>query len=165
MKMHKCVGFTFRNKIKNGLWESTKYPNSKKGSNFMNNDDANMSDLLKKAQEMIDNNQVPDSIKEMMKNLNTNNNTSNFDSQTNSNNIDDKISSSNINFENLSNISNIINSNRSDDDMSKLLLALKPYLRDKKQNKIDDYINLIKMGKAAKLMEIINKNSAGGDSK
>ena len=44
--------------------------------------------------------------------------------------------------------------------MSRLLLALKPYLRDKKQGKIDNYINLIKMGKMAKLFDLM-----GGDSK
>lgn len=131
----------------------------------MNNDDNNMNDLLKKAQEMINNNQVPDSIKEMMKNINSstqeNNSTNNISNNASNN-------SSNIpNFDpqTINQIKNIMGNfnstnNNNNDDMSRLLLALKPYLRDKKQGKIDNYINLIKMGKMAKLFDLM-----GGDSK
>lgn len=131
----------------------------------MNNDDNNMNDLLKKAQEMINNNQVPDSIKEMMKNINSstqeNNSTNNISNNASNN-------SSNIpNFDpqTINQIKNIMGnfnstSNNNNDDMSRLLIALKPYLRDKKQGKIDNYINLIKMGKMTKLFDLM-----GGDSK
>lgn len=132
----------------------------------MNNDDNNMNDLLKKAQEMINNNQVPDSIKEMMKNINSTNTTNSSSSITPENNSTNN--SSNIpNFDpqTINQIKNIMGnfnstSNNNNDDMSRLLIALKPYLRDKKQGKIDNYINLIKMGKMAKLFDLM-----GGDSK
>lgn len=113
----------------------------------MGMDDNNMNDLLKKAQEMINNNQVPDQIKEMMQNMGstpTSNQSSSIDPAMLS-----KVQKIASNF-----------SSNSNDDMSQLLLALKPYLRDKKQNKVDDYINLLKMGKMAKLFDLM-----GGDSK
>lgn len=40
---------------------------------------------------------------------------------------------------------------KSDDDLSNLLFALKPYLRNEKKEKIDEYIKLIRMGKMAEL--------------
>ena len=50
--------------------------------------------------------------------------------------------------------------NSDNDDMSRLLLSLKPYLRDGRKDKIDDYIKLIKMGKMTQILE-----SFGGDKK
>ena len=50
--------------------------------------------------------------------------------------------------------------NSENDDMSKLLLSLKPYLRDGRKDKVDEYIQLIKMGKMTELF-----NSFGGDKK
>lgn len=134
----------------------------------MNNDDNNMNDLLKKAQEMINNNQVPDSIKEMMKNINSTNPANSVNSTNFSSSPTPENNSSNIpNFDpqTINQIKNIMGNfnstnNNNNDDMSRLLLALKPYLRDKKQGKIDNYINLIKMGKMAKLFDLM-----GGDSK
>lgn len=46
------------------------------------------------------------------------------------------------------------------DDMSRLLLSLKPYLRDEKKDKIDEYIKLIKMGRLTQVIE-----SLGGDKR
>lgn len=133
----------------------------------MNNDDNNMNDLLKKAQEMINNNQVPDSIKEMMKNINSSNSANSATQENNSaNNISNNSSDiPNFDPQTINQIKNIMGNfnstnNNNNDDMSRLLLALKPYLRDKKQGKIDNYINLIKMGKMAKLFDLM-----GGDSK
>ena len=45
-----------------------------------------------------------------------------------------------------------------DDDMSKLLLSLKPYLRNEKKEKVDEYIKLIKMGKMTQAFDLF-----GGD--
>ena len=58
----------------------------------------------------------------------------------------------------LQNIMTKLKSSNSDDDMSKLLLSLKPYLRNEKKEKVDEYIKLIKMGKMTQLF-----NSLGGD--
>lgn len=113
---------------------------------------ANMNELIKKAQDMIKNNQIPDEVKQVVSNMSANpNNPISSTSQ---------VSASNIDMNMVSNIMSKLNSQSSDDDMSRLLFALKPYLRNERKEKVDDYIKLIKMGKMAKLFE-----SMGGDNK
>lgn len=123
-------------------------------------DNNDMNNLIKKAQEMIQNNQIPDELKDIIKNMPSNNtlstNKSNSSSdKTNLNNLNDP---SNIDINKLMNLVAKINSQTSDDDMSRLLFALKPYLRNEKKEKIDEYIKLIKMGKIAQFIDIL-----GGD--
>lgn len=167
--------------------------------------DQDMNELMKKAQQMIENNQIPPDIKEMAnkmlnpsssnnQSLNTQNSSSNIKSEPNYNqefktfnmnnssssdnnsNLNNSFNSSNgSNSSNNSNSSNSSNSNNSfnfdmatlmkmqnimsklkttdNDDMSKLLMSLKPYMRDERKGKIDEYINLIKMGKMTQLLE------------
>ena len=117
--------------------------------------DNELNEMIKKAKSMINNNEVPDNIKNVINSLNNSqvNNTQNNDSFSEKNtNI------SNINMNNLMGLINNIQ-NSSDDNMSKLLLSLKPYLRDTKKEKIDDYIKLIQVGKFTKVMEDLNKNN------
>ena len=179
-------------------------------------DENNMSEMFKKAQYMIQNNQIPDDIKNLINNLqnsntsNSSNNSNNFNNSgysqntkkinnsyntynnnnyssynKSSNSYNNSYSNSNYNYnaQNNNNKSNEQNSNNSipnidmdtlmklqnimskmknsdNDDMSRLLLSLKPYLRDGRKDKIDDYIKLIKMGKMTQILE-----SFGGDKK
>lgn len=192
----------------------------------MNNDE--MNNMIKKAQEMIQNNQIPDELKNMVANMqksstNTNNNyaqNSNYNRNNSSNysnkqdynkysntysqrsnyshnnnepknynnNIDlnnigellknfqmnnntneknnsnnDSSDFPNIDVETMMRIQNIMTKMKSanvNDDMSQLLMSLKPYLRDEKKGKIDEYIKLIKMGKMTQMFD-----SIGGDKK
>lgn len=193
-------------------------------------DDNDFANMFKKAQEMINNNQVPDELKSLVNNMkkeqsnnqnhnfyktnpypntahrNSSNNSShrnnNSPYQNNSNNSannnlnQNKDSNSgkmnfdmnklgellknmqvgsqensnseqsdfpNIDMETMLKLQNIMSklkSNNSNDDMSKLLLSLKPYLRNEKKEKVDEYIKLIKMGKITQLFD-----SFGGDKK
>ena len=69
----------------------------------------------------------------------------------------------NIDVETMMRIQNIMSKMKSadsNDDVSKLLISLKPYLRDEKKGKIDEYIKLIRMGKMTQMFE-----SFGGDKK
>lgn len=202
--------------------------------------DKDMANMIKKAQEMINNNQIPDELKSLVKNMqnngtnninnqnshnnanNYNNNHSNYNSQNNygnsnnynnhsnystSNNYNNQTNYNNQNNYNKysstysqrgnNNNSNTSNNNRSnsqnssqnsnegsldfpnidietmmklqgvmskmksfnnDDDMSKLLMSLKPYLRNEKKEKVDEYIKLIKMGKITQAFDLF-----GGD--
>ena len=43
--------------------------------------------------------------------------------------------------------------NSNDNDMSRLLSSLKPYLRDDKKGKVDEYMKLVKMGQLTKILE------------
>lgn len=115
----------------------------------MNDNDFN--ELVKKAQSMISNNQVPPEITAMMQNINLNsqnqNNKKNNNSHCDSNNNAKSNSSPYFNGNNIS-----------DDNISNLLEALRPYMRDSKKEKIDEYIKLVRMGKAAKLFNMLNNN-------
>ena len=68
-----------------------------------------------------------------------------------------------IDMETIMKIQNIMakmKTNNNDDDMSKLLMSLKPYLRDTKKEKLDEYMKLIKMGKMTQMLDLF-----GGDKK
>lgn len=117
------------------------------------NDNNNINDLIKRTQEMIKNDQVPNEIKQMVNNMSKHNN----NIESNSSTQPDRISS-NIDMTQLMNIVDSLNNQTSNDDMSKLLFALKPYLRNEKKGKIDEYIKLIKVGKMAKLLDNFNNN-------
>ena len=125
--------------------------------------DNNMNDLIKKAQEMIKNNQIPDEVKQLVGGMSSNN-SSKSDVNYSVNNKPDgssqnsSVNNSEIDMNMLMNMVKKINNNSTDDDMSRLLFALKPYLRTEKKEKIDEYVKLIKMGKMAQLFDILGKN-------
>lgn len=149
--------------------------------------DNDMSEMFKKAQEMIKNNQIPDNLKDMVNNFqksggnfnnvnnsykNTDNNQSNNNGWNNNNVVNSQVqenSQNNANFsmpdidmETLMKMQSIMSKmkNSPDDDMSKLLSSLKPYMRDEKKGKVDDYMKLIKMGKMAQIFDAF-----GGEKK
>ena len=53
--------------------------------------------------------------------------------------------------------------NKKDDPNSKLLYSLKPYLRKSKQEKLDQYVNILKISQVTSLFNKPNKKE--GDSK
>lgn len=68
---------------------------------------------------------------------------------------------SNIDFSTILKIKNIMDSlNQNDDARSNLLYSLKPYLRESRQKKIDQYVNIFKFSGIAKLFR-----NEKGDSK
>ena len=158
------------------------------------NDD--MSELLKNFSTMLNKQDMPDNIKNILnsmnKNNNINNNDSNSDSNSNSNsnfnttnninnnsnsseNVNSNTTTTNSQSSNTNNIfgdfdintmlkmqkiMNSINNDKQNDSRTNLLMSLKPYLKDSRKNKVDKYIQLMKMGK---IFEIINP--LGGDNK
>ncbi len=77
-------------------------------------------------------------------NVNTSDNTSNSNSE---NNLD-------LDLDTILKIKSIIESfNKKDDARSNLLYALKPYLRESRQKKVDQYINLFKLSGITKLFK------------
>lgn len=52
--------------------------------------------------------------------------------------------------------------NKKDDPRSNLLMSLKPYLKESRKNKLDQYVQLFNMGK---VLDIFNKASGGDSSK
>lgn len=143
--------------------------------------DNDMNEMFNKAKEMLANNQVPDEFKSIVSNFQksnsnnnynpnpkqTNNNQKNYNTYSQMNNRQTSSSNSNnsmpdIDMATLMKMQSIMYKMKSsdNDDMSRLLLSLKPYLRDEKKDKIDEYIKLIKMGRLTQVIE-----SLGGDKR
>lgn len=140
-----------------------------------------LSDVLNNFKTMMDNGNinVPDNLKEMLGNLNTNsnNNTSNTNyarqntqihqaqlnqqvRQTSPNQSSSSDNNSfNIDIETILKMKTIIDSvNKKDDPRANLLYSLKPYLRESRKKQLDQYVNLLNMTKIADIMRNDNDN-------
>lgn len=136
----------------------------------------NMDDLLANVKKMVDSGNIPDDIKNMMNNVQNQNNNSqgldlnnimnqispemlnNFSNMMNSNNQSSDSSSNNFNLDvnTIMKMKSVIdNMNNKNDPRANLLYSLKPYLRDSKKSKLDQYVNLLNISKIA---DVMNKN-------
>lgn len=87
-----------------------------------------------------------------------NNPNSNTNSSSNSNSINN-FDFSNIDINTIMKIKNIMQKmNSTNDPRSNLLASLKPYLRDNKKEKLDQYANLMNFAKVAELLKSDNNN-------
>lgn len=129
-----------------------------------------MSDIIQKMNDMLKNNQIPDSIKNIMNNISQENSVKNDLSSSSIPDNTTDASNSNNNFNDFSgfdidtmlkmkSIIDSINANQND-PRSTLLNSLKPYLKPSRKEKVDQYIKLFNMGK---IIEIINP--LGGEKK
>lgn len=86
-------------------------------------------------------------------NTNTNDNTSNnFSSNQNSNSNTN--SNFNIDMNTMLKMKKVVESmNQKNDPRANLLYSLKPYLRDAKKDKLDQYVNLLNMTKVAEIIK------------
>lgn len=137
-----------------------------------------MSDMIKNLSSMLNGKDMPEDIKNIISNfasnnVNTNSNNSNDDSNSNSSNNEDISSDSrnnnsgqntmpDIDIGMILKMKKIMDSmkNNKDDPRANLLLSLKPYLKDSRQEKVDQYVKLFNM---SKVFEVINP--LGGDKK
>lgn len=88
----------------------------------------------------------PEMIDSIMGIVNNNENTHDNKQNSKSNTSKSDNSSSSIDFDTLMRMKNIMDKmNSQDNPRSKLLLSLKPYLKDERKNKIDQYIQLSKI--------------------
>lgn len=144
----------------------------------------NMDDLFANVKKMIDSGNIPDDIKQMMNNLQSNSSNSTTTSPSNGNDLNNMLgqispeminnlssmlnsstqnsnnhnsnnSTSNLNFDmnTIMKMKSIMeNMNNKNDPRANLLYSLKPYLRDSKKDKLDQYVNLLNVSKIAELM-------------
>lgn len=130
-----------------------------------------MSEVIQKMNDMLKNNEVPDSIKNMLNNLNFGNSTSNDTSSQNKSSSspreDINSSNNNMDFSNLDmgtmlKMKSIIdNMNKEQNDpRANLLRSLKPYLKPSRKDKVEQYIKLFSMGKVFEIL-----NPLGGEKK
>ena len=115
-------------------------------------------DVVNNVKNMVDSGNIPDNIKEMLVNLNTKSNknsASSSDTNASNNNF-------NVDMETVLKMKSIIDAmNKKDDPRSNLLQSLKPYLREGRKDKLDQYVNLLNMSKIADLMKNDNKENNG----
>lgn len=126
----------------------------------------NFSELINKFSQMMENGDVPENIKDIFNNFNSNQNSYDSSYNNNSNNssessTNDGNNSFNLDFETIMRLQKIMNQmkNEKNDPRTNLLLSLKPYLKDSRQQKIEQYINIFKI---TKIIDLFNKT--GGDN-
>ena len=125
-----------------------------------------MSDMIKNLSNMLDSKDMPDDIKNIINNFSSNNKNSNAEDISSANkhstNTSSSESNSDIDIGMILKMKKIMDSmkNNKDDPRANLLLSLKPYLKNSRQEKVDQYIKLFNM---SKVFEVINP--LGGDNK
>ncbi len=119
-------------------------------------DEAEMSDMIKNISKMINDGNIPDDIKNIVNNLKSDGSSNNnSDASSNSNS-----STPNIDIETILKMKSIFEKmNSSEDPRANLLRSLKPYLKESRKSKVDQYIQLFNM---TKVMDILKPN--GGES-
>ena len=98
----------------------------------------------------------PDVMKNFSSMMNNSSNTNSNNSSENSSN--NSFDFSNIDMNTIMKIKNIMDKvNNSNDPRNNLLSSLKPYLRDGKKEKLDQYANLMNFAKIAEILKNDNK--------
>lgn len=119
-----------------------------------------MSDLLKQFSSMVENDQIPDNLKEIISNMNNN--------KKEKEQCSEDVSSSNsfsgfdgIDINTILKMKSVMDKmNSKEDPRANLLLSLKPYLKESRKAKVEQYIQFLKM---SKMMESFK--DSGGDAK
>lgn len=130
--------------------------------NTMNNiknmvDNGNISDAISQiSPEMIQN------FSKMLSNQEKTNNSNNYSTQKeNSSNTNNNFDFSNIDMDTIMKMSSALGkiNNSKNDPRANLLNSLKPYLRDSKKDKLDNYMNLLNVAKIAEIVKDNNKEN------
>ena len=140
-----------------------------------------MSEMIKNFSKMLNNQEMPDNIKNILNSMNNSNNTNNNtttsninSTNTSQNNTQNQKQNNNSNNNSynpfgdfdmntilkMQKIMNSMNNDKQNDYRTNLLMSLKPYLKESRKNKVDQYVQLMKMGKIFEIM-----NPLGGDNK
>jgi len=124
----------------NNMKSSNLNNNSSQNSNFQNMDINNI--LNQVSPEMINN----------LSSMLNSSNSSNSENSSNKNNF-------NLDMNTILKMKSIMeNMNNKNDPRANLLYSLKPYLRDSKKNKVDQYVNMLNISKIADLMNKPNND-------
>lgn len=111
-----------------------------------------MGNLMEQFNKMLQNNEFPDELKNALNSFkNSSNNTNNTNSAMPEIDMNTILK--------MKQVMDSINSNK-DDPRSNLLMSLKPYLKESRKKKVDQYVQLFGLGKAFEML-----NSLGGEKK
>lgn len=113
-------------------------------------------EMIQNFQNMLNNNNKSNTSTNISQNHTVNDNSETSNSQnTNSNNSFDF---SKIDMNTMMKITSMLNNiNSKDDPRANLIHSLKPYLRDSKKDKVDQYANLLNITKMADLFKTMNQ--------
>lgn len=119
-----------------------------------------LSDVMKKISSMLSSSNIEGSG-----NSNNSEDSNDYSTYNSSDSSDTQNNGFNIDFETLLKIKSIMDkmNSKKDSPRSNLLLSLKPYLNDRRKDKMDQYIKLLNMGEMIELL--MDNNNNGGDSK
>ena len=131
---------------------------------------------MKNIKNMVDNGNISDAISnispEMIQNfskiLSNQNNNNNFETNTSTKNTTNSNNNFDINGIDMNTIMKMSSAiqkmnNTKNDPRANLLKSLKPYLRDGKKEKLDNYINLLNVSKIAEIMKENNNEKHKGE--
>ena len=128
--------------------------------------ETDMSNIMNQINNMIKNNEIPDDIKNMINNFSNSSSNSNSTSNTSNsnNNSSEENTSSTPDIDintilKMKQIMDSMNSNK-DDPRTNLLMSLKPYLKESRKEKVDQYVKLFGLGKAFEVF-----GALGGENK
>lgn len=123
----------------------------------MNNED--MSELFKKFSNMVNEGNIPDEMKNIMASMSSANSKENNEEEQKEERDE---GSPSIDFETIMKMKQVMDKMKGsgDDPRANLLRSLKPYLKESRKEKIDQYIKLFGM---SKVMEVFN--NTGGEAK
>lgn len=126
-----------------------------------------MSNLMEQINNMMKNNQIPGDIKNIINSMSQNSsNSGNTDSQvkdtSSSENTSSDSSMPEFDMATIMKLKRVMESMKSssNDPRANLLKSLKPYLKDSRKEKVDQYIQIFGMGKVFEML-----NPLGGDSR
>ena len=126
-----------------------------------------MSNLMEQINNMMKNNQIPDDIKNIINSMSQNSsNSGNTDSQvkdtSSSENTSSDSSMPEFDMATIMKLKRVMESMKSssNDPRANLLKSLKPYLKESRKEKVDQYIQIFGMGKVFEMF-----NPLGGDSR
>ena len=131
--------------------------NFKSSENVSNtqNKNPNQQDLNSSNTTNFDSNTISPEMIQNLSNLFTSNSNANNNNTNNNNN-----SEPSIDINTILKMKTIIDSmNQKNDPRANLLYSLKPYLRENKKSKLDQYVNLLKMTKIADIMKTEKKEN------
>ena len=124
-----------------------------------------MSNIMEQINHMMKNNKIPSDIQNIIQNFssNTSNNTENIDKQdiSSHNSSNENSSSPEFDIATIMKMKKIMDSMKlsSDDPRANLLKSLKPYLKESRKEKVDQYIQIFGMGKMFEML-----GPLGGDN-
>lgn len=92
---------------------------------------------------------------QMLKNSNISGNKQGSSNKENDDNSQNNSTNTNFDFETIMKVKSIMDTlNKKDDPRSKLLYSLKPYLRKTRQEKLEQYVNLLKITQVTDLFNL-----------